>query len=51
MQNEAPRRGIGIYFCDQMEEIDAIGPWEGFAWGTTHFPAGRVGRDHLLGDR
>jgi hypothetical protein len=38
MQNEAPRRWIGIYFFDQMEEIDAIGRWEVFAWWTTHFP-------------
>jgi transcriptional regulator GlxA family with amidase domain len=32
------KRRIGIYLFDQMEEIDAIGPWEVFAWWTTHFP-------------
>jgi transcriptional regulator GlxA family with amidase domain len=37
MTDEA-RRWIGIFLFDVMEEIDAIGPWEVFAWWTTHFP-------------
>jgi transcriptional regulator GlxA family with amidase domain len=36
--NEEQRKRIGIFLFDQMEEIDAIGPWEVFAWWTTHFP-------------
>lgn len=32
------RRWIGILLFDVMEEIDAIGPWEVFAWWTSHFP-------------
>jgi transcriptional regulator GlxA family with amidase domain len=32
------RKWIGVYLFDLMEEIDAIGPWEVFAWWTTHFP-------------
>ena len=32
------RRWIGIFLFDLVEEIDAIGPWEVFAWWTTHFP-------------
>jgi transcriptional regulator GlxA family with amidase domain len=32
------RRWIGIYLFDVVEEIDAIGPWEVFAWWTQHFP-------------
>jgi transcriptional regulator GlxA family with amidase domain len=32
-----PRR-IGIFLFDVVEEIDAIGPWEVFAWWTQHFP-------------
>jgi transcriptional regulator GlxA family with amidase domain len=32
-----PRR-IGIFLFDQVEEIDAIGPWEVFAWWTNHYP-------------
>jgi len=34
----ADRRQIGIYLFDEAEEIDAIGPWEVFAWWTNHFP-------------
>ena len=32
-----PRR-IGILLFDMVEEIDAIGPWEVFAWWTHHYP-------------
>ncbi|MGH2954222.1 MAG: DJ-1/PfpI family protein [Solirubrobacterales bacterium] len=32
-----PRR-IGIFLFDVMEEIDAVGPWEVFAWWTHHYP-------------
>jgi transcriptional regulator GlxA family with amidase domain len=31
-------RHIGILLFDVMEELDAIGPWEVFAWWTRHFP-------------
>ncbi len=31
-------RWIGILLFDVVEEIDAIGPWEVFAWWTAHFP-------------
>jgi transcriptional regulator GlxA family with amidase domain len=31
-------RTIGIFLFDLVEEIDAIGPWEVFAWWTNHFP-------------
>jgi transcriptional regulator GlxA family with amidase domain len=31
-------RWIGVYLFDVVEEIDAIGPWEVFAWWTQHFP-------------
>lgn len=31
-------RYLGILLFDQMEELDAIGPWEVFAWWTQHFP-------------
>jgi transcriptional regulator GlxA family with amidase domain len=31
-------RRIGIFLFDVVEEIDAIGPWEVFAWWTQHFP-------------
>jgi len=34
---DAPRH-IGILLFDQMEELDAVGPWEVFAWWTRHFP-------------
>jgi transcriptional regulator GlxA family with amidase domain len=34
---DAPRY-IGILLFDVMEELDAIGPWEVFAWWTRHFP-------------
>ncbi len=33
----APRH-IGILVFDQMEELDAVGPWEVFAWWARHFP-------------
>jgi transcriptional regulator GlxA family with amidase domain len=33
-----PTRRIGIYLFDLVEEIDAIGPWEVFAWWTNAFP-------------
>jgi transcriptional regulator GlxA family with amidase domain len=29
---------IGILFFDGMEELDAVGPWEVFAWWTQNFP-------------
>jgi transcriptional regulator GlxA family with amidase domain len=31
-------RHIGILVFDQMEELDAVGPWEVFAWWAQHFP-------------
>lgn len=31
-------RTIGIFLFDVMEELDAVGPWEIFAWWTQHFP-------------
>ena len=31
-------RHIGILLFDVMEELDAVGPWEVFAWWTRHFP-------------
>jgi transcriptional regulator GlxA family with amidase domain len=32
-----PRR-VGILLFDMVEEIDAVGPWEVFAWWTHHYP-------------
>jgi transcriptional regulator GlxA family with amidase domain len=32
-------RRIGIFLFDGVEEIDAIGPWEVFAWWTNHYPS------------
>jgi transcriptional regulator GlxA family with amidase domain len=32
------RRTIGIFLFDMVEEIDAIGPWEVFAWWTHAYP-------------
>jgi transcriptional regulator GlxA family with amidase domain len=37
-RTEGSPRWIGIFLFDTMEEIDAIGPWEVFAWWTHHFP-------------
>jgi transcriptional regulator GlxA family with amidase domain len=38
-ENSPPEpRHIGIFLFDVVEEIDAIGPWEVFAWWTQHFP-------------
>lgn len=34
----APPRHIGIMLFDEMEELDAVGPWEVLAWWTQHFP-------------
>lgn len=34
-------RRIGILLFDQVDEIDAIGPWEVFGWWTNHFPEDR----------
>jgi transcriptional regulator GlxA family with amidase domain len=34
----APQRHIGILLFDDMEELDAVGPWEVFAWWSQHFP-------------
>lgn len=31
-------RSIGILLFDGMEELDAVGPWEVFAWWTQTFP-------------
>lgn len=31
-------RHVGILLFDGMEELDAVGPWEVFAWWTHHFP-------------
>lgn len=31
-------RHIGILLFDGMEELDAVGPWEVFAWWTQNFP-------------
>lgn len=33
-----PVRMIGVFCFDGMEELDAVGPWEVFAWWTAHFP-------------
>jgi transcriptional regulator GlxA family with amidase domain len=38
MNSECPVRTIGIFVFDEMEELDAVGPWEVFAWWTQHFP-------------
>ena len=35
---ELRHRRIGIFLFDVMEEIDAVGPWEVFAWWTSHYP-------------
>lgn len=32
-------RHIGLLLFDGMEELDAVGPWEVFAWWTRHFPS------------
>lgn len=32
------RKKIGIFFFDEMEELDAVGPWEVLRWWTLHFP-------------
>jgi transcriptional regulator GlxA family with amidase domain len=32
-------RHIGIFLFDGVEEIDAIGPWEVFAWWTNAYPS------------
>lgn len=29
---------LAILLFEQMEELDAVGPWEVFAWWTQHFP-------------
>jgi transcriptional regulator GlxA family with amidase domain len=34
----ATNRHIGILLFDEMEELDAVGPWEVFAWWVQHFP-------------
>lgn len=31
-------RTIGIFCFDGMEELDAVGPWEVFAWWSAHLP-------------
>jgi transcriptional regulator GlxA family with amidase domain len=36
--NEEPRKWIGIFLFDGMEEIDGLGPWEVLAWWTNAFP-------------
>jgi transcriptional regulator GlxA family with amidase domain len=37
--DDAPTpRWIGIFLFDLVGEIDAIGPWQVFAWWTSHFP-------------
>ena len=33
-----PRKHIGIVFFDDMEELDAVGPWEVLAFWTREFP-------------
>lgn len=38
MINVDTARHIGILLFDVMEELDAVGPWEVFAWWTRHFP-------------
>jgi transcriptional regulator GlxA family with amidase domain len=32
------RKKIGIFFFDEMEELDAVGPWEVLRWWTLYFP-------------
>jgi transcriptional regulator GlxA family with amidase domain len=38
MQTNGNPRQIGIFLFDGVEEIDAIGPWEVFAWWTRAYP-------------
>lgn len=38
MSATKPIRHIGILLFDVMEELDAVGPWEVFAWWTRQFP-------------
>lgn len=38
MTTTADPRHIGILLFNEMEELDAVGPWEVFAWWTRHFP-------------
>ncbi len=38
MTSATAARHIGILLFDDMEELDAVGPWEVFAWWTRHFP-------------
>jgi len=38
MTTTADPRHLGILLFDDMEELDAVGPWEVFAWWTRHFP-------------
>jgi transcriptional regulator GlxA family with amidase domain len=37
-QPKGQSRRIGIFLFDEVEEIDAIGPWEVFAWWTHAYP-------------
>jgi transcriptional regulator GlxA family with amidase domain len=39
MSTTTTTRTIGIYIFDEMEELDAVGPWEVFAWWAQHFPS------------
>lgn len=38
MTEPDPLRHLGILLFDGMEELDAVGPWEVFAWWTSHYP-------------
>lgn len=38
MTSVTAARHIGILLFDDMEELDAVGPWEVFAGWTRHFP-------------
>jgi transcriptional regulator GlxA family with amidase domain len=38
MTTPPPTRYVGILLFDDMEELDAVGPWEVLAWWTQHFP-------------
>jgi transcriptional regulator GlxA family with amidase domain len=38
MTTREKARYVGILLFDDAEELDAVGPWEVFAWWTQHFP-------------
>ena len=38
MTNDSPGRQIGILLFEDVEELDAVGPWEVLAHWTRHYP-------------